>query len=459
MGSCMGGNGTINVQRHNIYKGADKSIGCLTSLCKGEDNLEDNKNASEIVPYPIKSTFSINHNDDTLNNDLNIFIKKYKDKIKIEKINFVQIYNIFMNYKYDFTRSNFILCDTRDDPHEKIQIFLKKFPQINFSIKQLESMDENRLNKFFRFLYKKKIIFILKETKESKEENSIDIIEKYIIFFLVNNAKINIDSVYILSQYIINIDEKYINNNDNKDISYSEYLNYFINEDLLYIYSPKILINSNDIKSSNINITPDNINNAFIFYDIFPHYENKEFNKKNNIILNTKFELNYLSNKSTEENDIYLNFISKFKIIYIINFIIIEDLDYNSGKKHSKLIWHSEFKRNKAFKEDKKVFVKQKSILIPKNIEFDTFYKIIHSEFIPLLDELKEQIIQNNCILIQFDENIEYFFLMKFIYIIIFRITGLNFDETYEYLNLIFFDLNNESSVKDKKNEFLNVLT
>ena len=48
---------------------------------------------------------------------------------------------------------------------------------------------------------------------------------------------------------------------------------------------------------------------------------------------------------------------------------------------------------------------------------------------------------------------------MKFIYIIIFRITGLNFDETYEYLNLIFFDLNNESSVKDKKNEFLNVLT
>ena len=53
-------------------------------------------------------------------------------------------------------------------------------------------MDENRLNKFFRFLYKKKIIFILKETKESKEENSIDIIEKYIIFFLVNNAKINI---------------------------------------------------------------------------------------------------------------------------------------------------------------------------------------------------------------------------------------------------------------------------
>ena len=60
MGSCMGGNGTINVQRHNIQR-TDKSIGCLTSLCKGEDNLEDNKNASEIVPYPIKSTFSINH--------------------------------------------------------------------------------------------------------------------------------------------------------------------------------------------------------------------------------------------------------------------------------------------------------------------------------------------------------------------------------------------------------------
>ena len=128
----MSSNGTINVQRYNApKKNGNKSIGCFTSLCKGEDNLmQDNKNSSEIVPNPnIKSTFSIHHNEDNLNKDLNLFIEKYKTKIKIEKINFVQIFNIFMNYKYNFTKSDFILYDTRDDLKEKNQTqFLKQFP-------------------------------------------------------------------------------------------------------------------------------------------------------------------------------------------------------------------------------------------------------------------------------------------------------------------------------------------
>ena len=91
-------------------------------------------------------------------------------------------------------------------------------------------------------------------------------------------------------------------------------------------------------------------------------------------------------------------------------------------------------------------------------MEFNEYYKIIHNEFIPLLEELLDQIINNNCILIQFDEKIEYIFMMKFIYIIIFRITGLTFDNIFEYLKINFVDLSKESSIKDKKDEFLNVL-
>ena len=466
MGSCMSGNGTINVKRYpNPRRGTNRSVTCFTSLCKGEDNLlHDNKNSSEIVPYPnIKSSFSIHYNNDQLNIDINTFIEKYKTQIKIEKINFVQIYNIFMNYKYNFTKSDFILCDIRNELKEKSQaLFLKQFPQINYNIKELEIFSKNRLIKFFRYINNKKIIFIL---KDSKEENSIDIIEKFLIFFLANSNNCKIDTIYILNQYITKCDainlkkeEKNKKENENKK-NYDEYLTYFIDEDLLYEYSPKILIDLSDIKSSNLNYKDEIINNSYIFYTIFSHNENKEFNnKKHQININSKFDANYLSNKNTVEADIYLNFIYTFNIIYIINFIFTEEFENCINKKTSKYIWHSEAKINKKVNGDSKKLIKQKNILIPKNLEFVEYYKLIRNEFIPLLEEITDQILDNNCILIQFDDKIDYIFLMKFIYIIIFKTTGLSFDNIFSYLKINFFDINQESLINEKKDEFLNLL-
>ena len=86
------------------------------------------------------------------------------------------------------------------------------------------------------------------------------------------------------------------------------------------------------------------------------------------------------------------------------------------------------------------------------------YYKIIHNEFIALLEELKDQMINNNCVLLQFDNNIEYIFMWKLIYLIIFKITGLSFDNIFDYLKINFADLNNEISIKDKKDEFINIL-
>ena len=466
MGSCMSGNGTINVKRYpNPRRGTNRSVTCFTSLCKGEDNLlHDNKNSSEIVPNPnIKSTFSIHYNNDQLNIDINTFIEKYKTQIKIEKINFVQIYNIFMNYKYNFTRSEFILCDIRNDLKEKSQaLFLKHFPQINYNIKELEIISKNRLIKFFKFINNKKIIFIL---KDSKEENSIDTIEKFLIFFLANSNNCKIDTIYILNQYITKFDENNLkkeikNNKENENkINYNEYLSYFIDEDLLYEYSPKILIDLSDIKSSNLNYNDEIINNSYLFYTIFHHNENKESNnKKTQINLNSKFDANYLSNKTTEETDIYLNFIYKFNIIYIINFIFTEEFENCINKKTSKYIWHSETKINKIVNGDSKKLIKQKNILIPKNMEFIEYYKVIRNEFIPLLEEVYDQILDNNCVLIQFDDKIDYIFLMKFIYIIIFKTTGLSFDNIFSYLKINFFDINQESLINEKKEEFLKLL-
>ena len=408
MGSCMSGNGTINVKRYpNPRRGTNRSVTCFTSLCKGEDNLlHDNKNSSEIVPNPnIKSTFSIHYNNDQLNIDINTFIEKYKTQIKIEKINFVQIYNIFMNYKYNFSRSEFILCDIRNDLKEKSQaLFLKHFPQINYNIKELEIISKNRLIKFFKFINNKKIIFIL---KDSKEENSIDTIEKFLIFFLANSNNCKIDTIYILNQYITKFDE----NNLKKEIKNNK---------------------ENENKESN--------------------------NKKTQININSKFDANYLSNKTTEETDIYLNFIYKFNIIYIINFIFTEEFENCINKKTSKYIWHSESKINKIVNGDSKKLIKQKNILIPKNMEFIEYYKVIRNEFIPLLEEVYDQILDNNCVLIQFDDKIDYIFLMKFIYIIIFKTTGLSFDNIFSYLKINFFDINQESLINEKKEEFMKLL-
>ena len=91
-------------------------------------------------------------------------------------------------------------------------------------------------------------------------------------------------------------------------------------------------------------------------------------------------------------------------------------------------------------------------------MEFIEYYKVIRNEFIPLLEEVYDQILDNNCVLIQFDDKIENIFLMKFIYIIIFKTTGLSFDNIFSYLKINFFGINQESLINEKKEEFMKLL-
>jgi hypothetical protein len=136
-----------------------------------------------------------------------------------------------MNYIYDFSNSNFIICDTREELKDRQQLFLKKFNQINYSLRQIETMSNERSSKFFNYLKNKNIIFIL------KDESSLELMEKFFIYFIANNkgGKL-IKNIYILSEYI------QIYNKDNLSNTYLDYLYYFIDEDIIYQYSPKILI-------------------------------------------------------------------------------------------------------------------------------------------------------------------------------------------------------------------------
>jgi hypothetical protein len=256
-------------------------------------------------------------------------------------------------------------------------------------------MSQERLNKFCNFLKNKNIIFIL------KDESSIEIVEKYIIFFIANNSdrRGKVKNIYILSEYIKKPDE----NNAN---SFLEYLYFFIDEDIIYEFSPKILINSIDIKSTYLNYNNNNyINNAYAFINIYPHIVNVDQKNNNNNKIINKFDINYICNKNTEEPDTFLKFISKFKIYYILNFILSKENNIN--QKSSKYITHSEAKRNKIGSEEKKSLIKQKNISIQQNIQFEDFYRIIQKDFSSIVEEFKNEIIQNNCILIQFDDNID----------------------------------------------------
>ncbi len=445
MGTCYSSNGTTKVRTNNNKQ--RKSAGCLGAFCNDSDSTQSQsrfqipiENQSVNIQQ-IKSSYQISYNKDKLNNDLDTLIEKYNDKLIINKINYVQMYNIFMNYTFDFTKSNFIICDTREDSKERSQLFLKRFHQINYSLKQIEIMSSERLNRFCNFLKNKNIIFIL------KDESSIEILEKYFIFFIANNmdGKFKINNIYILSEYI----KKF---NENLQNSFLGYLYFFIDEDIIYEYYPKILINLNDIKSTYIN-SNNFAHNSYAFITSYPHIVNTEQN--NNKIIN-KFDINYICNKNTEESDTFLNFISKFNIFYILNFILSKENNIN--QKSSRYITHSEAKRNKIGSEERKSLIKQKNISIPKNIEFVEFYRTIQKDFLSLIDEYKNEIIENNCILIQFDDNIESLFRYKLIFIIVYRITGLSFDEILNYLKSNFFDIENESLIASKKGEINNLL-
>ena len=444
MGTCYSSN-TTKVRRANTNK-QKSSSSCLGSLCNESESVQfQNKSQNENITNNIQhinSSFCIYQKDDKLNKDLNQLIEKYKDKLEIKKLNYIQIYNIFMNYAYDFTNNNFVICDTREETKEKTQLFLKKFRQINYTLKDIDRMNQERINRFCNFLKNKDAIFIL------KDETSLEIFENYITFFILNSNAQNfiLKNLYVLNEYI----QIYKENISN---SYLENLYYFIDEDTIYEYYPKILINANDIKSSYLNNDNPNSNYSYAFINIYPHSANNEQNK--NKLIN-KFDINYICNKNTETPDTFLHFFSKFNIFYILNFGLSDDT--NISQKPSKYITHSESKRNKINDEEKKSLIKQKNITIPKDIQFEEFYRIIQKDFLSIIEELKIQMVQNNCVLIQFDDKIDNLFKYKLVYIIMFRITGLKFDDIFNYLKSNFFDIENESLIISKKEEINKLL-
>ena len=442
MGACYSSSDSNKIKASIYNRQKKPTTSCMgTICCESDKNYSSIRNPISIINNPsIRSNYNINYKSGPINDHVNMLISNNQSPIPLQKINYSQLYNIFMNYAYDFTKSDFVICDTRKDD-EKKQIFLKKFNQINFSPQQVESMQEERMNKFKNYLKNKNIIFIL------KDEASFEVLEQFITIFSIH-YDFHLKNIYILCESIKNNEERQINE------SYMEDLNLFIDEDALYDYSPKILINSIDIKSCNLNYENNLSHNALIFISSYPHKANVKNNNRNNIYLN-KLDINNICDEDLNENNIFLNFFSKFKIESILNFISEENDENNNNPG---IITHSEAKRKKINGEEHRISIKQKNISLPKNlIDFGQYYNSIENDFDSIIEEFKYQIVNNNCIIIEFDDEIKSNIKMKFLFIIVNKITGLCFEDIESYLKINFFILDKQN-IWPNKEEMRNFL-
>ena len=443
MGACYSSTDSNRIKA-SPYNRPKKPTGCFGAICcDSEKNSTSIRNPIQIVNNPtIRSSYNINYKKGQINDHIDMLISNNQSPIPFQKINLMQLYNIFLNYAYDFTKCDFIVCDTRKEGQEKNQIFLKKFNQINFNPQQVESMQPERLNRFKNYLRNKNIIFIL------KDQSTFEILEQFITIFSIHDF--NLKNIYILIESLEKYEDKQINN------TYMENISLFIDEDALYEYTPKILINSMDIKSSNLNYENNSSHIALTFISTYPHNANVKQKNKNKIQMN-KLDINNICDEDIEDNNIFLNFFSKFKIECILNFIS-EVRDENENNNNLGLITHSEAKRKKINGEEHKISIKQKNISIPKNIgDFSQFFNLIQSDFDNIIEDFKFQIVNNNCIIIEFDDEIEENIKIKLLFIIVNKITGLGFEDIKNYLKNNFFILE-EFNAWPNKEEMENFL-
>ena len=304
MGSCYSSNEPHKIKTSTYNRQKKPTTSCLGSTCcESGKNLNPNRPIIHVENVPnIQSSYTINYKKGKINDYIDNLISKNQSPIPLVKLTFVQLYNIFMNFGYDFTTSDFIICDTREE--DKTQSFLKKFSQINYKPRQIESMAEDRMKLFKNFIRNKNIIFIL------NDEKNFETFEQYITIFSIN-YDLNLKNIFVLIEPIQKNDENQINK------SFLEQLYFSLDEDALYQYTPKILLNSIDIKSGNINYENNALNHGLIFVSKYPHEVNL---KEKNMHLN-QLDINYICNQELEEENIFLKFFANFKIECILNFI------------------------------------------------------------------------------------------------------------------------------------------
>ena len=88
---------------------------------------------------------------------------------KTKKISQIELYNLTIYFKDNYTESEYLLYDQRRSIEQK-EDFIKKMKHINYTYNQIKDINGKKLENFHNFLDNKKIIFIISEKYLKKEK-------------------------------------------------------------------------------------------------------------------------------------------------------------------------------------------------------------------------------------------------------------------------------------------------
>ena len=88
---------------------------------------------------------------------------------KTKKISQIELYNLTIYFKDNYTESEYLLYDQRRSIEQK-EDFIKKMKHINYTYNQIKDINGKKLENFRNFLDNKKIIFIISEKYLKKEK-------------------------------------------------------------------------------------------------------------------------------------------------------------------------------------------------------------------------------------------------------------------------------------------------
>ena len=102
---------------------------------------------------------------------LDIIINQIQNtfKEKAKKISQIELYNLTIYFKDNYTESDYLLYDSRRSIEQK-EDFIKKMKHINYTYNQIKEISGKKLENFKNFLENKKIIFIVSDKFLQKEK-------------------------------------------------------------------------------------------------------------------------------------------------------------------------------------------------------------------------------------------------------------------------------------------------
>lgn len=386
-------------------------ICCTGKLTKNEYKSEEiTRNAkppiASITTAKVQPVLSFDTEKNPLNNNINLLIEECTNslyKFKVGKISLHQLWNIVVTYKHDYTGCEYIIKDFRKERPEN---FLKNFKQVNYSLNDLEIISHPKYDNFVKYLRNKTIICIL-------ENDNLETIQKMIQYFGVNEFDLN--SVLFLDNNLVS-DISINSKNFIKTLDSTKAIEFY----------PYILLSLKNF--------PHIDSDSHVFIQQF----------KLQSVNDLKFSPEFLSDSHTVKNKEFIEFCNDHKINLIVRLV---EGNFVQNKK--------EFKRKRLSKEPKNssffLTISLNSLSEEKNI----------NEIDDIINTLKSEVENKSSVLIQFEEKIESL-IIEFSFLLMWKITNLNFEimkEYYKLNNIPFFNsLSNNDTFELKKNQILNIL-